>query len=325
MREIQLPDGARLSTYVDGPAQAPVTAVLVHGLSVTAALWRSHVPLLLHEGMRVVRYDHRAHGNSTRGTAALNLDQLADDLAQVLDTTAPQGPLVLAGHSMGAMTVMRLVARHPRFAPRIRGLVLISPPYGGISTRTGTGPAHSFLALVRNLLVSACTHTPYLLDAVRRSLPATSRWALRPPTHPESGARPLPCRQGLHTMATGDIAALWHDLADQQPGPGALRQLGNRVHLLAGSLDTHIPPEQTNRLAACLPSARLETIPDATHALPLRHAQLVSERIFRCATSAAHLIERAQQEGLQDKTAPAVQGSGPRSRLPPSLTGPRAA
>ncbi|MFG3384025.1 alpha/beta hydrolase [Streptomyces sp. NPDC047999] len=123
MRAIQLPDGARLSTYVDGPAQAPVTAVLVHGLSVTAALWRSHVPLLLHEGIRVVRYDHRAHGNSTRGTAALNLDQLADDLAQVLDSTAPQGPLVLAGHSMGAMTVMLLVARHPRLAPRIRGLL----------------------------------------------------------------------------------------------------------------------------------------------------------------------------------------------------------
>ncbi|MBW1597306.1 alpha/beta fold hydrolase [Streptomyces sp. JJ38] len=266
-----------------------MTAVLVHGLSVTAALWRSHLPLLLREGMRVVRYDQRAHGYSTRGTAALSLDQLAHDLAQVLETTAPRGPLVLAGHSMGAMTLMRLVARHPQFAPRIRRLVLISPPHGGISTRTGTGPAHSFLALGRTLLVSACTHAPYLLDAVRRRLPTTSRWALRPHAHPEPGAQPLPCRQGLHSMATGDIAALWHDLADQQPDPGPLQQLGSRVHLLAGSLDTHIPPEQTSRVAACLPSAQLETVPDATHALPLRHAQLVSERISRCATPTAHL------------------------------------
>ncbi|MBT2363901.1 alpha/beta hydrolase [Streptomyces sp. ISL-10] len=284
MRSIRLPDGARLATYVDGPAQAPVTAVLVHGLSVTAALWRSHVPLLLREGMRVVRYDQRAHGYSTRGTAALSLNQLADDLSQVLETTAPRGPLVLAGHSMGAMTLMRLVARHPHLAPRIRGLVLISPPYGGISTRTGTGPAQSFLTLGRNLLASACTHAPYLLDAVRRCLPTTSRWALHSPAQSASGALPLPCRQGLHTMATGDLAALWHDLANQQPDPGSLQQLGGRVHLLAGSLDAHIPPERTGRLAACLPSAQLEIVPDATHALPLRHAQLVTDRISRCAS-----------------------------------------
>lgn len=281
MRSIRLPDGARLATYVDGPAQAPVTAVLVHGLSVTADLWRSHVPLLLREGMRVVRYDQRAHGYSTRGTAALRLDQLADDLAQVLEETTPRGPLVLAGHSMGAMTLMRLVARHPHLAPRIRGLVLISPPYGGISTRTGTGPTQSLLTLGRNLLESACRHAPYLLDAVRRRLPTTNRWALRPDTHPASGAVPLPCRQGLHTTATGDIAALWHDLANQQPDLSPLQQLGGRVNLLAGSLDAHIPPEQTGRLAACLPGAQLETVADATHALPLRHAQLVTDRISR--------------------------------------------
>ncbi|MFJ5546681.1 alpha/beta fold hydrolase [Streptomyces sp. NPDC093225] len=256
-----------------------MTAVLVHGLSVTAALWRSHVPLLLDRGMRVVRYDHRGHGRSTRGTAALNLDQLADDLAHILRTTAPRGPLVLVGHSMGAMTLMRAVARHPELAPRIRRLVLISPPYAGVSTRTGTGPVHTLLAAGRNLLASACTHAPWLLDTARQRLPITSRWALRSHPLPASDARPVPCREGLHTMPTRDIAALWHDLAGQQPDPGPLQQLGSRLHLLAGSRDTHIPPEQTRLLAVSLPHARLEIVPDATHALPLRHAQLVTDRI----------------------------------------------
>ncbi len=190
---------------------------------------------------------------------------------------------MLAGHSMGAMTLTRLVARHRELAPRIRGLLLVSPPYGGISTRTGTGPSQSFLTLSRNLLASACTHTPRLLDATRRRLPTTSRWALRSDTHPASDGLPLSCRQGLHATATSDIAALWHDLADQQPDPGPLRQLGSRVHLLAGSLDAHIPPEQTRRLAALLPDAQMETVPEATHALPLRHAQLVTDRITRFA------------------------------------------
>jgi pimeloyl-ACP methyl ester carboxylesterase len=184
------------------------------------------------------------------------------------------------------MTLMRLVARHPELAPRIRRRVLI-PPYGGISTRTGAGPIQLLLTLGRNLLASACTHVPHLLDAARRRLPTTSRWVLRTDAHPTSGALPLPCRQGLHTMATGDIAALWHDLAGQQPEPAPLRQLGRRVRLLAGSLDAHIPPEQTRRLVASLPDAHLEIVPDATHALPLRHAQLVTDRITRFAAGPA--------------------------------------
>jgi pimeloyl-ACP methyl ester carboxylesterase len=246
--------------------------------------------------MRVVRYDQRAHGYSTRGTATLSLNQLADDLAQVPETTAPRGPLVLAGHSMGAMTLMRLVARHSHLAPHIRGLVLISPPYGGISTRTGTGPAQSLLTLGRNLLASACTHAPYLLDMIRRRLPTTNRWALHSHARPASGALPLPCRQGMHTMATGDIAALWHDLAGEQPDPHPLQQLGERVHLLAGSLDAHIPPEQTGRLAGCLPGAQLETVPDATHALPLRHAHLVTDRISRYASPLRAVNKDAAQQ-----------------------------
>lgn len=278
---IRLPNGARVAAWVDGPSDAPVTAVLVHGLSVTSALWRSHVPLLLGRGMQVVRYDQRAHGHSTRGTAALGLNQLADDLAHILRTTAPRGHLVLVGHSMGAMTLTRLVARHPELAPRIHRLVLISPPYAGVSTRTGTGPLRALLAVGRNLLASACSRAPQVLDTARRRLPSTSRWALRSHTPTASDARPLPCRHGLHAMPTRDIAALWHDLADQQPDPGPLHQLGDRVHLLAGDRDTHIPPEQTRRLAASLPHAGLEIVSDASHALPLRHAQLVTDRITR--------------------------------------------
>ncbi|MFE9801500.1 alpha/beta fold hydrolase [Streptomyces goshikiensis] len=307
---ISLPDGARLAVYADGPEQAPVTAVLVHGLSVTAALWRSHIPPLLRQGMRVVRYDQRAHGHSTRGTAALNLDQLADDLAHILRTTAPRGPVVLAGHSMGAMTLMRLVARRPELSPRIRKLVLISPPHAGVSTRTGTGPLNTVLTFGRDLLASTCTHAPQLLDTVRRRLPATIRWALRSPAPTGSGIRPLPCRKGMHTMRTRDIAALWHDLADQQHDPGPLQQLGSRVHLLAGSLDTHIPPEQTRRLAASLPHARLEIVQGATHALPLRHTELVTDRLTRC-TARPTPAGRSAAPGIAADSGPPAASAGP--------------
>lgn len=283
---VRLPDGARLATYTDGPQNAPVTVILVHGLSVTSDLWRTHLPHLVEQGFRVVRYDQRAHGRSTRGTATLSLDRLADDLAHLLDQAAPHGPLVLAGHSMGAMTLIRLVTRRAELAPRVRGLLLLSAPDSGISTRTGTGPSRRLLAFGRDLLTAVCTHAPGWVDAARHLLPDTSRWALRPPAASAADEVPLPCRRGLHAMTTADIAALWRDLTHQRPAPGPLQQLGERVHLMAGGLDTHIPADQTRRLADLLPSTHLEIVPDAAHSLPVRHARLITDRITHLA--AAH-------------------------------------
>jgi pimeloyl-ACP methyl ester carboxylesterase len=184
---------------------------------------------------------------------------------------------------MGAMTLMRLVTRRTDLAPRVRGLLLLSAPYGGISTRTGTSPGQCLVAFGRDVLTATCTHAPGLVDAARRLLPNTSRWALRRPATPAAGTDPLPCRQGLHAMATADIAELWHGLTHQRHSPGPLQQLGDRVHLMAAGLDTHIPAEQTRRLAGILPSARLEIVPHAAHSLPVRHARLITDRITRLA------------------------------------------
>ncbi|MEU3299702.1 alpha/beta fold hydrolase [Streptomyces sp. NPDC006678] len=114
---IRLPDGAEVTAYLDGPADAPLTVVLVHGLSVTADLWRVHTQHLADRGMRVVRYDQRAHGRSTRGTARITLEGLADDLAHIIERLAPHGPLALAGHSMGGMILQTLTMLRPDLLP----------------------------------------------------------------------------------------------------------------------------------------------------------------------------------------------------------------
>ena len=51
--------------------------------------------------------------------------------SQVLDELAGDGPLVLVGHSMGGMTIMRLAQTHPElFGDRIRGVALFSTAAG---------------------------------------------------------------------------------------------------------------------------------------------------------------------------------------------------
>ncbi|MEU9480478.1 alpha/beta fold hydrolase [Streptomyces sp. NPDC048191] len=275
---VPFPDGARLSTYIDGPDSAQGTVFLVHGLFATSALWHRHVPLLTGQNLRVVRYDQRGHGWSTPGTAPLALDRLADDLAYVIDHVAPRGPLVLGGHSMGAMVLMRATARHPHLTHKISGLVLISPPPVGASTRTETGIKHLFAAAGRDLLATVCTHAPGLMDIVRRQLPASNRWALRPFVPSHVPAKP-PHRAGLHLLRTADIAALWNDLTGQQHDLAPVRALGWRVRILAGAQDVHIPAAQTCHLAGELPQARLELVAHATHHLPASHPQLIAAQM----------------------------------------------
>src|SRR4051812_13921599 len=126
---VRLPDGSRLYSVlhpaapvpspgaaVEGRAQPPVTVVLLHGWTLDNRLWRQQIadlPDRLGGPAQLLVFDLRGHGRSsaTRGADA-TLEQLADDLAAVIEQVAPTGPLVLVGHSLGGMTIMEYAHRH---------------------------------------------------------------------------------------------------------------------------------------------------------------------------------------------------------------------
>ena len=64
--------------------------------------------------MRLVLYDQRSHGRSERASReSCTIEQLGHDLDAVIRALAPEGPLVLVGHSMGGMTIMALAEQTP--------------------------------------------------------------------------------------------------------------------------------------------------------------------------------------------------------------------
>jgi pimeloyl-ACP methyl ester carboxylesterase len=107
-------DGTRLNVEVFGPAHAP-TVLLVHGWTCSIAFWGAQINDLLAAGYRVAAYDQRGHGGSAApGPAGYSPAALADDLSAVLDEVAREGrKVVVAGHSMGSMTLVAFGARHP--------------------------------------------------------------------------------------------------------------------------------------------------------------------------------------------------------------------
>jgi pimeloyl-ACP methyl ester carboxylesterase len=98
-------DGTPLHTQVFGPPEGyPI--VLTHGITCAIRAWVHQISDLATD-YRVIAFDHRGHGRSgvpRRG--GYSLKHLASDLDSVLEATlAPRERAVLAGHSMGGITI----------------------------------------------------------------------------------------------------------------------------------------------------------------------------------------------------------------------------
>lgn len=303
-------DGARLTVYTDGPSRAGVTVILSHGFLMTADAWRIQARELSALGVRVVRYDQRAHGNSTAGEAAPTVDQLGADLADVINATAPPGPVVLAGHSMGGMATLTVAARRPELIRSRRPRVaLISTACTRAKLVPGNRPLHWAKAAARASYSYPVCWLPTAADVVRQRLPSRHAWALRPGAEHRDEAPP-PSRQALRRTRTEQIALLWKSLRTYTTA-GRLRsldELADQVEIVTGELDDWIPLSQTRELAQQLPNARLHApVPGAGHRLPSDRVghRAVTQVLKRMAETALHESEAAdaQQAHLQGELA----------------------
>ena len=110
---VRAADGTPLHAEVFGPPDGyPI--VLTHGFVCAIRAWSYQIADLATD-YRVIAFDHRGHGRSgvpRRG--GYSLKHLASDLDCVLDATlAPHERALIAGHSMGGMTIAGLVGTLP--------------------------------------------------------------------------------------------------------------------------------------------------------------------------------------------------------------------
>lgn len=134
-------DGTRLHVAEHGAADAEYTLILLHGWTLTRHSWQWVIEDLLATSpvpLRVLSYDHRGHGSSDPApTGTATIEQIADDLAELIEARVPTGPVVLAGHSMGGMTIMALAERHPDLvASRVAGAAFVATSSGGLRNLT---------------------------------------------------------------------------------------------------------------------------------------------------------------------------------------------
>jgi len=95
--------------YEDHGTGNPV--ILVHGWPLSGASWGKQVPVLLEAGHRVITYDRRGFGESSKPTTGYDYDTFAEDLHKLV-TMLNLKDAALVGFSMGGGEVARYLGKY---------------------------------------------------------------------------------------------------------------------------------------------------------------------------------------------------------------------
>jgi pimeloyl-ACP methyl ester carboxylesterase len=287
---LHTPDGVRLYYEQDGPDDAPVTVVLIHGFC------QNHDDLLFQRRailaqfgsrVQVVSFDLRSHGRSSHSAPEdSTIDQLGADLHQVLDELAPHGSLVLIGHSMGGMTILALADAHPElFAERVAGVGLISTSTGKIAWLTLGLPAG--LARVSdpavNLAMRGVRLRSRLIERGRARL-SDAAWLFI--KHLAFGPAPDPAlvefMARMIDQTPVDVIAEYFPTLTSHDKLAALDVLIDLpVVIVCGEQDVVTPTEHSQAIADALPKAELVLVPDAGHQALMERPELVNPPLLR--------------------------------------------
>ncbi|WP_405871950.1 alpha/beta fold hydrolase [Streptomyces sp. NBC_00005] len=273
-------DGARLHVEVHGPEGAPAV-VLAHGWTCSTAFWAAQIRDLAADH-RVIAYDQRGHGRSP-ASPACSTDALADDLEAVLEATlAPGEKAVIAGHSMGGMTVMA-ASRRPGFQEHAAAVLLCSTGSSRLvaeSTVVPLGAGRLRTWLTRHILGARAPLGP-VTPLARRILKYGTMGPGSAPHMVEA------CARIVHACPRKVRYAWAHVLALLDLDHG-VRELRVPTAVVVGTADRLTPPVQARALVAALPNCVGDTeLPGLGHMTPVEAPELVSGRIRELVTTYA--------------------------------------
>ncbi|WP_328312352.1 alpha/beta hydrolase [Streptomyces sp. NBC_00442] len=265
-------DGTPLHVEVHGPDGAPAV-VLAHGWTCSTAFWAAQIRELAGQ-CRVIAYDQRGHGR-TAAADVCSTEALADDLEAVLRATlAPGERAVLAGHSMGGMTLMAAAGR-PALREHAAAVLLCSTGASRLVAESRVVPIRA--GRVRTGLTRRILGSGAPLGPVTPLAKKVLRYATMGP-----GASPdkvEACARIVHACPRR-VRKAWSYVLEELEVDARVRELTLPAVVVAGSADRLTPPVHARRIAAALPDCRsLDVLTGVGHMTPIEAPDIITEKI----------------------------------------------
>ena len=246
-------NGIDLFYDLTGPEGAPVVAFST-SIGTTLEMWDAQARALRGR-YRCLRYDTRGHGRSQVLDQPVTIDNLADDLAGLLDALRLETAHIV-GLSLGGMTAQAFGARHPE---RAESLVLMATsaylPHGW-DERAATVQTHGMEAIVDAVL--ARWFTPTFATA-----------------HPEVVA---PMRERFVRLDPRGYAVCCGAIRDMdlRPSNAAIKA---PTLLIAGADDPATPVAMLEDIRTRVPHAELVVLPQAAHIPAVEQAERTNRHL----------------------------------------------
>jgi pimeloyl-ACP methyl ester carboxylesterase len=196
----------------------------------------------------------RGFGASQAQGETVTMEELADDLAALLDALQIQQPLTFCGLSMGGYVAFQFVRK---YAARLRSLVLCDTRTAADSPEAAANRlkvAEQVLAEGAEVVANAMT--PKLFSKRTAS------------EQPETVAA---MRRVMAATKPAAIAAAQRGMAARPDVTASLSKIAVPTIVVVGAEDAIAPVEEMRGMAAAIPGSEFLIVPDAGHMAPLEN------------------------------------------------------
>jgi len=255
--------------YQDWGGGAVVT--FSHGWPLSADAWDAQMLYLGKKGYRVIAHDRRGHGRSGQSWQGNDMNQYADDLAELMQHLDIRNA-TMVGHSTGGGEVVRYIARHGQ--ERVSKVVLIAaaPP---LMLKTKKSPGGLPLAVFDEIRAGVVKdRSQFFRDT---ALPFYGY--NKPGSKVSQGVVDSFWMQGMQASIIGayDCVKAFSE-TDQTED---LKGIDVPTLVIQGEADQIVPIDNSGRLSAKLvKNGTLKVIPGAPHGLCTTHADEVNELLL---------------------------------------------
>jgi 3-oxoadipate enol-lactonase len=240
---------------------AGMPVVLVHGFPLDHSMWDAQIAAL-GARFRTIAVDLRGFGSSQVVAGTSTMEQMADDVAAMLDALGVDEPVVFCGLSMGGYVVFEFWRKH---RDRLRALVLCDTRAAADTPEAARGRTE----LVERVLSEG---TVPLADAMLPKLFAPTTLARQPnPATIE--------RQTILAQRPEGVAAALRGMAARRDFRDQLASIDLPTLVIVGEHDAISTVDEMRSIAQAIAGAEFVIVPDAGHMSPLENPDGFNEAI----------------------------------------------